>query len=132
VLIGGSAFWLDLRLPQAKSAAEPSTRKKTGARRSSPPQAPVRTHTAIAFLSGAFVPALEVLWSRMLAQVHEHSIYSFAIVVTIFLVGLASGARVIRPGWGLRKWASYRSPTLILKSCARNYATRTKYGLTGN
>lgn len=60
-----------------------------------------------AFLSGALVLALEVLWARMLAQVHENSIYSFAIVLAIFLAGLAVGAALARAllarGWNVYK-----------------------------
>ncbi|MDA1138048.1 MAG: fused MFS/spermidine synthase [Planctomycetota bacterium] len=46
----------------------------------------------ICFLSGFGVLALEVLWTRMFAQVHENSIYSFSSVLVIVLVCLALGA----------------------------------------
>ena len=61
-----------------------------------------------AFLSGALVLALEVLWARMLAQVHENSIYSFAIVLAIFLAGLAAGAALARAMLA-RGWNVYRA-----------------------
>ena len=32
----------------------------------------------LAFLSGALVMGLEILWSRMFSMVHENSVYSFA------------------------------------------------------
>jgi len=46
----------------------------------------------VAFVSGVSVLALEVQWTRMLAQVHENSVYSFAAVLVIVLVCLALGA----------------------------------------
>lgn len=47
---------------------------------------------SLAFLSGFSVLALEVLWTRMFAQVHENSVYSFATVLVIVLVCLSLGA----------------------------------------
>lgn len=46
----------------------------------------------LAFFSGCNILALEVLWTRMLAQVHENSVYSFSSVLIIVLVCLALGA----------------------------------------
>lgn len=46
----------------------------------------------LCFFSGFSVLALEVLWTRMFAQVHENSVYSFAIILTVVLVCLALGA----------------------------------------
>jgi spermidine synthase len=50
----------------------------------------------MALLSGTLVLGLEVLWTRMLAQVHENSIYAYAIVLAVFLAGLAGGAFLSR------------------------------------
>ncbi len=47
---------------------------------------------ALAFVSGFNLLALEVVWTRMLAQVHENSVYSFATVLIIVLVCLSLGA----------------------------------------
>jgi len=47
---------------------------------------------AFAFISGFNVLALEVLWTRMFAQVHENSVYSFSAVLIVVLVCLALGA----------------------------------------
>jgi spermidine synthase len=47
---------------------------------------------AFAFISGFNVLALEVLWTRMFAQVHENSVYSFSAVLIVVLIGLALGA----------------------------------------
>jgi spermidine synthase len=51
-----------------------------------------RTICFIACLSGFSVLALEVLWTRMFAQIHENSVYSFATVLIIVLVCLSVGA----------------------------------------
>lgn len=49
---------------------------------------------AVAVLSGGAVLGLEVLWTRMFALVLHNSVYSFALVLCIFLVGLAGGGGV--------------------------------------
>lgn len=46
----------------------------------------------LAFASGFNLLALEVVWTRMLAQVHENSVYSFATVLIVVLVCLSLGA----------------------------------------
>ncbi len=46
----------------------------------------------LAFVSGFNLLALEVLWTRMLAQVHENSVYSFSTVLIVVLVCLSLGA----------------------------------------
>lgn len=46
----------------------------------------------IAFISGFSLLALEVVWTRMLAQVHENSVYSFATVLIVVLICLSLGA----------------------------------------
>ncbi|HKS38597.1 MAG TPA: fused MFS/spermidine synthase [Verrucomicrobiae bacterium] len=56
-----------------------------------------------AALSGFLVFILQVVWSRMFAQVHENSIHAFSVVVAVLLVGLAGGAalarELLRFGW---------------------------------
>jgi spermidine synthase len=47
---------------------------------------------SLAFLSGFNLLALEVVWTRMLAQEHENSVYSFATVLIVVLLCLALGA----------------------------------------
>jgi spermidine synthase len=46
----------------------------------------------LAFLSGFNLLALEVVWTRMLAHVHENSVYSFATVLIVVLACLALAA----------------------------------------
>lgn len=46
----------------------------------------------LAFFSGFNILALEVLWTRMFALVHENSVYSFAAILVVVLLALAAGA----------------------------------------
>jgi len=46
----------------------------------------------VAFASGFTALALEVLWTRMFSQVLHNSVYSFAAILTTFLVALALGS----------------------------------------
>lgn len=46
----------------------------------------------LAFISGFNLLALEVAWTRMLAQLHENSVYSFATVLIVVLLCLSLGA----------------------------------------
>jgi len=50
--------------------------------------------TVVCFLSGFGVLALEVLWTRMFAQVLENSVYTFAAILVIVLVCMAFGALI--------------------------------------
>lgn len=47
---------------------------------------------ALALVSGFTVLSLEVLWTRLFAQMHENSVYSFSMVLVVVLVCLAAGA----------------------------------------
>jgi len=46
----------------------------------------------VCFLSGFGMLALEVLWTRMFAQVLENSVYTFAAILVVVLLCLAAGA----------------------------------------
>jgi spermidine synthase len=94
LLVGALAIALDRAVPPVgfSEAALPE--------RESPPRgAPARASMGIltaAFVSGAVTLALEVLFTRALALVHENSLYSFATVLAVFLCGLAAGAGLAR------------------------------------
>ena len=47
---------------------------------------------SLSFLSGLCTLALQALWTRMFSLVHENSVYSFAVVLFVFLLGLTGGA----------------------------------------
>ncbi|MGB0743752.1 MAG: hypothetical protein ACPGSB_04430 [Opitutales bacterium] len=49
---------------------------------------------ALCFFSGFVVLALEVAWMRVFSQVHENSVYSYAIILIVVLVCLAVGAGI--------------------------------------
>lgn len=49
---------------------------------------------AVAFLSGFVVLALEVLWTRMFAQVLENSIYTFSAILVVLLLALSLGSLI--------------------------------------
>ena len=46
----------------------------------------------VAILSGLFALGLEVLWTRMFAQVLQNSVYTFSTVLVVFLAALAAGS----------------------------------------
>ena len=48
----------------------------------------------VACLSGAFALGLEVLWTRMFAQVLQNSVYTFSIILVVFLAALAAGSAI--------------------------------------
>lgn len=75
-----------------KRRKKDSRRPKSEAQQPAPVGIGRRTVFFLAFLSGFSVLALEVVWTRMFAQVHENSVYSFAAVLIIVLVCLSLGA----------------------------------------
>jgi spermidine synthase len=48
----------------------------------------------ICFVSGFSVLALEVIWTRMFAQVHENSVYSLSVVLVVVLISLGIGSMI--------------------------------------
>jgi len=57
-----------------------------------PPALGVRQVRWLAAFSGFATLALEVLWTRMFQQVLQNSVYTFAVILTVFLLALALGA----------------------------------------
>jgi spermidine synthase len=51
-----------------------------------------RTILPLCFLSGFGMLALEVVWTRMFAQVLENSVYTFSVILVVVLLCLAAGA----------------------------------------
>ncbi len=64
---------------------------------------------ALAFFSGFAALSLEVLWTRMFAQVLQNSVYSFSTILVTFLVALALGAWFA--SWLIRK---HFAPAVVL------------------
>lgn len=63
---------------------------------------------ALCFFSGFVILALEVVWTRLFAQVHENSVYSYAIILIVVLIGLALGAGIssVVSRFVTRPWAA--------------------------
>ncbi len=93
--VAALALWLGREpTPPAPAAASPRT-GPTPPSAGSPPAEPGLAPSAVgalAFFSGAATLALEVLWTRMFAQVLQNSVYTFALILVTFLVSLALGA----------------------------------------
>jgi spermidine synthase len=51
---------------------------------------------AASFVSGFVALSLEVLWTRMLAEGTGSQIYTFVVILAIYLLGIASGGRIYR------------------------------------
>lgn len=58
--------------------------------------------------------ALEVVWTRIFAQVHENSVYSYAITLIVVLIGLTigSGLSGLVARWVKRPWLALAIMTL--------------------
>ncbi len=56
----------------------------------------LRKWLALAFVSGFVTFVLQIGWSRIFAQTHENSVWSFSIIVAIFIAGIAAGAQLAR------------------------------------
>lgn len=95
VAVAAVAWQLDRRTPEAPAS---------GVTRSQPDPGPdgdawrpsAAVLGGVAFLSGFGALGLEVLWTRMFAQVFQNSVYTFSIVLVVFLVALALGSVVAR------------------------------------
>ena len=79
---------------QAASENPPSSdhSRRAVPQAASKPTIPRPLIAALAFVSGFNLLALEVVWTRMLAQIHENSVYSFATVLIVVLTCLSLSA----------------------------------------
>ncbi len=85
------AYLLTKKAPHTVSSPDPN-QKVSNPSPNTQPNLPRPLITGLAFLSGFNLLALEVIWTRMLAQVHENSVYSFATVLIVVLICLSLGA----------------------------------------
>jgi len=73
----------------------------------------------LAAASGAMILALEVVWTRVLAQVLQNSVYAFSAVLVVILVTLALGAVIanrlgrLREPWRALPWLLIGSGILV-------------------
>ncbi len=67
----------------------------------------------LAMLSGFVTLALEVLWTRMFAQALQNSVYSYAVILVVFLLALAAGSFVA--AWlARRRWPVVPTLSVLL------------------
>ncbi|MCD6289551.1 MAG: fused MFS/spermidine synthase [Anaerolineae bacterium] len=111
LLVAASVLWLD-RGWQPVSAVSEASRPTSGARRRrarraipQSAQLPLRQvlrYAAIGYaLSGFVALGDEVVWARILSIHTLHAVYSFALMLTVFLTGLAVGGAA--GGWWARR-----------------------------
>jgi spermidine synthase len=79
------------RLPETKATAP---EKKAAEQLAPAPKSERLAIAGICFFSGFVMLALEVVWTRVFAQVHENSVYSYAVILIVVLLGLAAGAGI--------------------------------------
>ncbi len=80
------------RSSTAATAGHDTPRTRTPASDATGAARPTWLLATVACLSGMFVLGLEVLWTRMFAQVLQNSVYTFSIVLVVFLAALAAGS----------------------------------------
>lgn len=93
VLVGLMALALAHHWPSAApNRPEPRAAPSPRALRGDPGRLSPKLITAIALGSGFVTLGVEVLWTRLFAQVLQNSVYTYAIVLLAFLLALAIGA----------------------------------------
>ena len=93
-----TAWWaraMAVAAPATPPNGSPAARSAPPRPASAPPRRPpltLRRVRLLAAFSGFATLALEVLWTRMFQQVLQNSVYTFAVILTVFLLALALGA----------------------------------------
>lgn len=111
LVVAAAAWMLAARTPVDEAADHaPAVPAPTAGRSAKGRRAPAITATlvprpwlaALAMAASGFVSlSLQVLWSRLLAQILGPTTYAFSLVVAIFVLGLALGA-VVGRRWAVR------------------------------
>jgi spermidine synthase len=98
VLAGLGALLLSRRWESSKAGSGSAARRERPARPEVPRSFRPRRRAVLAatFVSGFVSLALEVLWTRMLAEGTGSSIYIFTTILAIFLLGIALGSFLYR------------------------------------
>ena len=109
VAVGGIALALAARAPHATPQAPAVDGPGREPARSDPTSVPV--HLVIA-LSGLCALGAEVVWTRVLSLLMGATVYTFSIILAVFLVGLGAGSTA---GAALARTA--RRPRLVLGVC---------------
>jgi spermidine synthase len=98
-LLALAAWWMDRRLARTaplRPRIDPPARART--QRTVAPSASHGAVMILAMISGSVTFALQVLWNRAFAQVHENSMYSFSVIVAVVILALAIGGQLARIG----------------------------------
>lgn len=90
LLVAGIATWLSRDEAPLANAAPVESEEVTVEDRS--PWLDRFALVALCFVSGFVLLALEVVWTRIFAQVHENSVYAYAVILAVVLLCLAIGA----------------------------------------
>ncbi len=123
LLAAAGAFWLGrtgrlvsaaVRRQRSPSSPEPALRPRRRSRRrtsrstAAPSSQRVLRYVAVGYaLSGFAALGYEVVWARILSIHTLHAVYSFSLMLTIFLTGLAVGGAI--GAW----WVRHHQVTLI-------------------
>lgn len=102
VVIGMIALVLAFRWPRCSFDKGPRSLPVTNISKKS--LIPLSSIRLLAVVSGFGTLCLQVLWTRMFAQVLQNSVYTFATILFIFLLSLSSGA--VAANWIIRKGQS--------------------------
>ena len=93
VAVGVLGLWLASRTPAGATAAPDSNETAPAQAGEAPARGAAVVYVAIA-LSGFSALAAEVLWTRQLGLLFGATVYTFAIILAVFLVGLGIGSSV--------------------------------------
>jgi spermidine synthase len=92
--VGLLALWLSRGSERRRRSRDTSPVTSPGSALSPARSRVPATIATVAFVSGFATLAVEVVWTRLFAQVLQNSTYTYALVLTTFLVALALGAVV--------------------------------------
>lgn len=97
LVVAGAAWMLSSRpvadTPMAPAAPTPSAARPSKRAAAAVPAMPRPILAALAMAASGFLSlALQIVWSRLLAQVLGPTTYAFSLVVAVFITGLAAGA----------------------------------------
>lgn len=110
--------------PAGDAAGESAPQEKPPAEDVAPLSSEAKTLLAGIALSGFAAMACEVAWSRLLALVLGSSVYSFGMMVLVFLIGLSAGSAIFaRLARGPRRPASIFAVSQVAATAALAAAT---------
>ena len=92
LLIAVAAAFLAMRSAPPARANDRLASANAGPTASRPEDVSPGMLRGLAFASGLLALAMEVLWTRMFAQVLENSVYAFSAILVVFLSALAGGS----------------------------------------